>query len=260
MRLLIDGVIFQIENAGIARVWRSILPYLAQRDGMEVSLLDRGGAPNIEGLERIPFPSYQTDKYTAADSLLIQRICEHFQIDVFTSTYYTTPLSVPMVLMVYDPIPGLSPGSSPGLSKAPTNRAQAEKEVAVSYAQRFFCISQSTRRDLLAQYPEIGPNRASVGRCGVELPRALDRVREPAERLDSAGLAHARRLRWRPLADAFALAVEELHAEAAGGCHEAFFQRWRGLRELQAGVDVAVPNPLRRTLRALIAVRASVPR
>ncbi|MDN5934780.1 MAG: glycosyltransferase family 4 protein [Nitrosospira sp.] len=400
MRLLIDGVFFQLNNTGIARVWRSIVPTVAARNGMEVLLLDRGGTPAIDGVERVPFPSYEMGKYTAADSLLIQQICEYRNIDVFTSTYYSTPVSVPMVLMLYDMIPELF--------QAPRNRPWTEKDVAINYAQRFVCISQNTRRDLLAIYPEIPPSRASVGLCGVdpaafkprtkqeiaafknqfglgrpyvllvgsrhqlnryknsalffdaisrlnhvdfdvlcvggeseidrsmrdampqgatiqrveltddelglayngaqtlvypslyegfgmpvleamacgcpvittqhgslaqaagnaacvisgessgELLQALDRVREPAERkrLRAAGLSHASRFRWRHLADAFVQALEELHAEAASGMHEEFFHRWRELRELQASVDMAVPNPVRRRLEALIASSA----
>lgn len=105
-RLLVDGVFFQINDTGIARVWRTVLKILAASGRFEIFFLDRGRAPKIEGLHYIPFPRHLF-LHCAADSLLIQKICDHYKIDVFTSTYYTTPVSTPMVLMVYDMIPEL---------------------------------------------------------------------------------------------------------------------------------------------------------
>lgn len=161
MRLLIDGIFFQINNTGIARVWRSIIPHLVNRGDMELFWLARGAEPTFDGVTSVPFPSYTLDRHTASDSLLIQRICDHFQIDVFSSTYYTSPISVPMVLMVYDMIPEL-------FSFNLKQRPWMEKTAAISYAQRYLCISESTRRDLLAIHPEVAPERVGVAWCGID--------------------------------------------------------------------------------------------
>src|SRR6202008_600001 len=91
---------------GIARVWQSVLPWLAADPRFEVFFLDRGNAPAVPGMHCIPFPGYRATD-CPADSALIQRICTHYRIDVFPSTYYTTPLATPMLLMVYDMIPEL---------------------------------------------------------------------------------------------------------------------------------------------------------
>lgn len=165
MRLVVDGVFFQLNSTGIARVWETILALLSPREDLEIFMLDRGGAPAIDGVTNIPFPSYKGAS-SAADSALIQKMCDHLGADVFTSTYYTTPLTTPMVLMVYDMIPeifdfDLSP------------RFWMEKETAISYAQRYLCISHSTRADLLKFYPEIQPDLIKVCHCGVDT-RAFD--------------------------------------------------------------------------------------
>lgn len=160
-RLLIDGIFFQINNTGIARVWDSIIPYLLQKDDLEIYILDRGGVPRYEGVTHIPFPTYDLEQNTAADSILIQQISDQYDIDIFTSTYYTSPLSIPMLLMVYDMIPEL-------FSFNQKERPWMEKSTAISFAQRYVCISASTRRDLLDIYPEISPDHAVVGLCGVD--------------------------------------------------------------------------------------------
>lgn len=160
-RLLVDGIFFQINNTGIARVWRAVLEILVASGRFEIYFLDRGHAPQIEGIQYIPFPKKTLFAHCAADSLLIQKVCDHYKVDVFTTTYYTSPISTPMVLMVYDMIPELFDFDL-------SQRAWMEKETAISYAQRYLCISHSTRNDLLAFYPEIQDEKVAVAHCGVD--------------------------------------------------------------------------------------------
>jgi glycosyltransferase involved in cell wall biosynthesis len=160
MKLLIDGIFFQANNTGIARVWRSVLPYLASREDFEIYMLDRGNAPTIRGVTYIPFPT-NSFSHSADDSILIQRVCDQYRINVFTSTYYTTPLSTPMLLMIHDMIPELFDFDL-------THRAWMEKETAISFAQRYMCVSENTRRDLLLFYPEIPSTETIVQYCGVD--------------------------------------------------------------------------------------------
>jgi len=167
MKLLVDGFFFQINNTGIARVWRSILPHLVGRENFDVYMLDRGHAPVIEGVTYIPFPNNAFSQ-CADDSILIQRACDHYDIDVFTSTYYTTPLSTPMLLMVHDMIPELFQFDL-------TQRAWMEKDTAICFAQRYMCNSENTRKDLLSFYPEIAPTKIVVEYCGVD--ESLFRIR-----------------------------------------------------------------------------------
>ncbi|QTC91186.1 glycosyltransferase family 4 protein [Brevundimonas goettingensis] len=159
MKLLIDGVFFQLASSGIARVWQSILPLLIADTRLEVLILDRGGIPDIPGLKRIPFPAYK-DHYTADDSILIQKVCDFYKVDVFTSTYYTTPLTTPMFLMVYDMIPELFDFDL-------SHRHWQEKAVAISYARSTISISESTRTDLIRLYPHTA-NAAEVALLGYD--------------------------------------------------------------------------------------------
>jgi glycosyltransferase involved in cell wall biosynthesis len=160
MTLLIDGVFFQLNNTGIATLWRSILRQLSADSRFEVYFLDRGNAPKIDSIKYIPFPSYDSE-HGAEDSILIQKICDSYQIDVFTSTYYTTPLSTPMILFVYDMIPELF-----GFDLS--HRMWLEKNSAIAYADKFICISESTKNDLLSFFPEIPPNDVTVSHCGLD--------------------------------------------------------------------------------------------
>lgn len=182
INLLVDGVFFQLNNTGIARVWTSVLKILTNDTRFKIYFLDRGNAPSISGISYLPFPAY-TVSYTPNDSILIQDICDEFKIDVFTSTYYTTPLSTPMLLMVYDMIPEL-------FNFDMSSRVWAEKISSICYAQRYLCISENTKTDLLALYPEIPSTHAIVAHCGVDIstfhessPEAITEFRRK-EKLD----------------------------------------------------------------------------
>jgi len=160
MRVIVDGIFFQLNSTGIARVWNTILEIMAKRTDLEIFLLDRGRAPQIAGVTNVPFPSY-TWTNVAADSTLIQRMCDHLKADVFTTTYYSSPLTTPMVLMVYDMIPEF-------FNFDLSSRAWTEKDAAILFAQRYVSISHSTKKDLLKFYPEIEPEHVNVAHCGID--------------------------------------------------------------------------------------------
>jgi glycosyltransferase involved in cell wall biosynthesis len=160
MKLLVDGVFFQLANTGIARVWSSILPRLAHYPDLQIVLLDRGNCPAIDAVQRVNFPSYTMNTCTAADSLLIDKYCRELGADVFSSTYYTTPVSTPSVLIVYDMLPEIM-----GHNQA--DRPWQEKRLAISYASYYACISDNTRSDL-SRYYSATTNRSIVTHCGVE--------------------------------------------------------------------------------------------
>lgn len=161
LRLVVDGVFFQLNNTGIARVWHTVLQMLAVKRTHEIILLDRGGAPRIEGVTSVPFPAYSLSANSPADSVLIQQMCDHFKADVFSTTYYTSPLTTPMVMMVHDMIPELF-----GFNLQ--QRDKMDKELSIAYAQRFICVSHRTRHDLLSFYPEIPADRVVVAHNGVD--------------------------------------------------------------------------------------------
>ena len=172
-RLMVDGVFFQRASTGIARVWRSILPEMSKR--IDIRSLDRGNTPEMDGVEAIPFPSYlsKTVGPTAAESVVIEQLCQDWGAHVFASTYYTTPLKTPALQMTYDMIPEV-------LGMDLSYRDWQEKEVALLYGRSHVCISHNTRADLLRLYPEVNPARTTVAHCGIEpelfYPRSKDQI------------------------------------------------------------------------------------
>lgn len=180
MALIIDGVFFQLAQSGIARVWRAMLPLLAQRIDMPIVFLDRGGVTaQFDNIEVIPFAGYKS-KFNANDSQLLEQVCQHYGAKVFVSTYYTTPMETPSLLLVYDMIP-----EKFGFDM--TARDWREKEIAIAHARRHICISQNTRKDLLAFYPELPESTTTVAHCGVDptvfRPRSDGDVRALRSRL-----------------------------------------------------------------------------
>jgi glycosyltransferase involved in cell wall biosynthesis len=161
MALVVDGMFFQLAQSGIARVWRAILPLLAKKLDMPIIFLDRGGVTgDFEGIEIVPFPAYKP-LYNPAESRLLEQVCQHYGATVFASTYYSTPLQTPSLLLVYDMIPE-------HLDFDLTQRIWREKEIAIAHARRHVCISQSTRKDLLKFYPELDPACTTVAYCGID--------------------------------------------------------------------------------------------
>jgi len=109
--------------------------------------LDRFNAPEFTRITKFPFPSYSS-KYNAADSALIEKICQFWSADIFLSTSYTSPLSTPSIAIVHDMIPekfNVQVGASD----------LKEKEIWISHARRHICVSAQTKGDLLEFYPEL---------------------------------------------------------------------------------------------------------
>jgi glycosyltransferase involved in cell wall biosynthesis len=170
--VVVDGVFFQhFLKTGIARVWRSYLDEWVKSGLAErVVFLDRGGAgPRIPGLPTRSIPPWRED-LTAQDSLRLQRICDEEGAAVFVSTYYTTPIATPSLMLVYDLIP-----ERLGLDM--TDRIWDEKRLAIEHASAYACISESTRRDLLELEPASRGKPADVVPLGVD-----DRFKVASER------------------------------------------------------------------------------
>ncbi|NER01165.1 MAG: methyltransferase domain-containing protein, partial [Okeania sp. SIO3C4] len=106
LKILIDGVFFQINNTGIARVWKSLLEVWSKDSfGENILVLDRAKtAPKIPGIKYRTVPVYNEAKIDA-DRQMLQKICDEENADIFISTYYTTPILTPSIFMGYDMIP-----------------------------------------------------------------------------------------------------------------------------------------------------------
>jgi glycosyltransferase involved in cell wall biosynthesis len=160
MRIVVDGVIFQRKGTGIARMWSAILAGMEKHPDLHVVLLDRGSAPSFRGIETVEFPSYKTNTTTATDSFLLDRMCQRLGADAFSSTWYTTPVSIPSVLVLCDGAPDV-PGAGPG------RRPAQEKQLAINFASNYACFSEHARSELELRYRgTLG--RSVVTACGAE--------------------------------------------------------------------------------------------
>ena len=105
-RIAIDGAFFQGYEGGIGRFWIELLR-LWMDNGFAKHLVwpDRvGSAPEVPGLQRDLMPPLNYAELEF-DRKLLQETCDLLQIDLFTSTYYTSPISTPSVFVLHDMIP-----------------------------------------------------------------------------------------------------------------------------------------------------------
>lgn len=154
-RIVLDGVFFQLNNTGIARLWRSILEEWANEDfGKQVVVLDRGGTlPPMPGIRTRKVPPFRYEAMDL-DPYMLEWVCRDEQADIFISTYYTVPVGTPSLFVAYDMIPEVM---GMNLREA----AWVAKHAAIHHAQGFAAISGSTARDLNKYFPEaLLPNIA----------------------------------------------------------------------------------------------------
>lgn len=160
-RIIIDGVFFQYRVTGIARVWQAIMEEWAHTPfGQHVVVLDRGNtAPRTTGLRYRDVPLHDYSRLDD-DRNLLQQICEEEGADLFISTYYSTPLTTPSFLMIYDMIPEVM---QVDLSEPPWQ----EKRCAIDYATVFGSISEHSAHDLIRYYPDAANKNIHVIHLGV---------------------------------------------------------------------------------------------
>jgi len=160
-KVIIDGIMFQIYESGITRVWRSLLQAYAKVGlGDKILVLDRNNtAPKIAGINYRSIPGYDYKKIEENRQFL-QQICDEEKAEIFLSTYYTTPISTPSVFVVYDMIPEIfgANGDSP---------MWKEKHFAINHASAYVAISRNTAKDLVKCFPKINADAVTVAYCGV---------------------------------------------------------------------------------------------
>jgi glycosyltransferase involved in cell wall biosynthesis len=160
-RIAIDGVFFQIGNLGIARVWRSLLTeWVKSGFATHLLILDRQGtAPKISGIDYYPTPAYDFQN-SAGECWKIQAICDRERVDLFMSTWYTTPISTPSLCLVHDLLQEVMELEF----KTPFSQ---EKLYAIDYAVKYFAVSQHTAQDLRRFSPHIPSTAITVSLNGV---------------------------------------------------------------------------------------------
>lgn len=160
-RIVVDGVFFQLYETGIARVWKALLTEWVETGfSRHILVLDRAGtAPRIPGIQYLTVPPYDYEK-TDADREMLQLVCDVKEADLFISTYYTTPISTPSVLMVYDMVP-----EAVG---ADLNQPMwQEKHYGIRHASAYIAISENTAQDIVKFFPNISREFITVAPCGV---------------------------------------------------------------------------------------------
>ena len=170
--IIVDGVFFQINQTGIARVWKKLLEEWQKSNFSEhIIVINRGNtAPQIKGIRYYSMPLYDY-REKALESERLQAVCDQFKADLFISTYYTTPLSTPSILMVHDMIPEVI-----GLDLQ--ELCWQEKYYSILHANRYICVSQNTANDLLKFYPHIDQSLINIIYNGV------DQIFNPASELE----------------------------------------------------------------------------
>jgi glycosyltransferase involved in cell wall biosynthesis len=161
-RVVVDGVFFQSYATGIARVWRSLFrEWGASGFAENILLLDRdGSAPRMPGL-RVRTVQRHAYERLDEDRAMLQAVCDEERATVFISTYYSTPVSTPAVMMVYDMIPEV-------LKADLSQPAWREKTHCIGRAAHFVAISRSTARDLRSFHPAVPSGSITVAHTGVD--------------------------------------------------------------------------------------------
>ena len=83
--IVLDGVFFQIDQMGIARVWSSLLKIWNDQPDFasHILLLDRAGtAPKFSNIRTRAVPGYDYGQ-TARDREMLQQVCDEENADLF---------------------------------------------------------------------------------------------------------------------------------------------------------------------------------
>ena len=164
-RVLFDDVFFNVNNTGIARMWRSIFSEFSSVDlrskcGIELLVLNRSNQLSGLGFETIDFPKYDYQT-PAIDRMSIDDVVKDLKVDIFISSYYTFSTCCNNVGVVYDMIP-----ENEGFDKS--NRGWIEKKLYIENMDSFIGISDSTCADLVRFYPSVSGGEIATVHPGVD--------------------------------------------------------------------------------------------
>jgi len=159
--IVVDGVFFQLNRTGIARVWKEILTRWQDRDiGRRIVVIDRDGSlPQFTNLRRVAAPPLDY-KHWPQDRVSMQNICDSVGAGLFISTYYTRPERTRSFLFIHDMIPER-------IGYDLRDPMWQQKHDAIRHAAAFAANSKHTLSDLWALVPETRGKPAGVTYPGV---------------------------------------------------------------------------------------------
>ncbi|MGV2391136.1 MAG UNVERIFIED_CONTAM: hypothetical protein LVR29_32130 [Microcystis novacekii LVE1205-3] len=151
--IVIDGVIFQLEQRKLARVWSSILEHWSQLElSQHIVILDRNNtAPRWEEFKywpQNPTIIIVRERMPEKSKLFANRL----QANLFISTFYTSPLTTPSLLFLASEFPEEN-------GNLPVN---LEKHYAILSASIIIAFSSNIAQDLRRLYPKITSEKINV--------------------------------------------------------------------------------------------------
>jgi glycosyltransferase involved in cell wall biosynthesis len=151
--IVIDGVIFQINQGEIIKIWHSLLQQWSDSElGQYLVILDRNNtAPRWTNLKYWATEPYDYN-CTGKDARNLQTICDRLQANLFISTFYTTPLSTPSLLLLASEL-GTENFNSP---------VYLEKHYAILSASRYITFSTRIAEDLKQLYSQIEAEQIAI--------------------------------------------------------------------------------------------------
>lgn len=165
----IDGVIFQLQagrTQGISRVWRALISELVRHwPNLDIIVLQRDRFPipidgvRIHRVAQYHFEDCHNPKYE--DDEILGRACRELKADLFVTTYFTRASGMTNLVMIHDLIP----------EKFNYDLSQPEwaaKQRIIDTADAFICVSQTTQKDLVAEYPQIAKRPIVVAQNGLD--------------------------------------------------------------------------------------------
>lgn len=175
MRIAFDCQIFAAQPyGGISRYFVRLVEQLIAREqdaGVFVPwhinrYLDLLPPDIVRGVRLDRYPPRTARMLMSLDQMLAKRRIQCWKPEIVHETYYSrrssAPRGCPTVITVYDMIHELFPGYF-----SPRDKTTVMKRAAVERADHVICISESTRRDLLASF-DVPEEKVSVVYLGFE--------------------------------------------------------------------------------------------
>ncbi len=156
---VIDGNAFQLGKYQACRVWLGVLPELLETGaGKEFVILNRVNTfPPIPGVNYVDCGYYNQHLFLTSQRVN-QNICDQLAAGTFVSTYYSSVLNTPSLLLIYDLIP----------EQVNANRENSiHKHLALDKAGHILVFSRTVYNLLLQIFPQIPKEKISSVKPGV---------------------------------------------------------------------------------------------